>query len=44
MVDALTLKGDERRGLAAISLGEVPSNRYIPKFLNEETPVLKYRL
>ena len=26
MVDALTLKGDEGRGLAAISFGEVPSN------------------
>ena len=26
MVDALTLKGDEGRGLAAIHFGEVPSN------------------
>ena len=26
MVDALTLKGDEGRSLAAISFGEVPSN------------------
>ena len=26
MVDALTLEGDEGRGVAAISLGEVPSN------------------
>ena len=26
MVDALTLRGDERRSLAAISHGEVPSN------------------
>lgn len=27
MVDALTLIGDEGRGMAAISFGEVPSNR-----------------
>ncbi len=26
MVDALTLRGEEGRGLAAISFGEVPSN------------------
>ena len=26
MVDALTLKGDEGRSVAAISFGEVPSN------------------
>ncbi len=26
MVDALTLKGDEGRSMAAISFGEVPSN------------------
>ena len=26
MVDALVLRGDERRGMAAISFGEVPSN------------------
>ena len=25
-MDALTLKGDERRGVAAISFGEGPSN------------------
>ena len=37
MVDALTLKSDEGRGLAAISLGEVPSNCYIPRSPNEET-------
>ncbi len=27
MVDALVQKGDEGRGMAAISFGEVPSNR-----------------
>jgi hypothetical protein len=37
MVDALTQNGDERRSMAAISYGEVPSNRYIRKFLNGET-------
>ena len=26
MVDALTLRGDEGRGMAAINFGEVPSN------------------
>ena len=36
-MDALTQNGDERRSMAAISVGEVPSNRYIPRFLNGET-------
>ena len=37
MEDALTLKGDEGRGLAAISYGEVPINRYIRRFPNGGT-------
>lgn len=43
MVDALTLKSDEGRSMAAISLGDVPSNSYIPRSPNEETPTLKCR-
>ncbi len=37
MVDALTKNGDEGRGMAAISLGEVPGNCYNPRSPNEET-------
>ncbi len=40
MVDALTERGDEGRGMAAISFGEVPSNRYIRRFPNGETHCL----
>jgi hypothetical protein len=43
MVDALTLKSEEGRGLAAIILGDVPSNSYIPRSPNEETPALQCR-
>lgn len=32
MVDALTLRGDEGRSMAAISFGEVPSNRLTEDF------------
>ena len=41
MVDALTLKGDEGRGMAAISFGKVPSNRYTRRSPNGETPLSK---
>ncbi len=40
MVDALASKSDEGRGMAAISSGEMPNNRYIPRFPNEETHLL----
>ena len=41
MVDALTLHGDEGRSMAAISFGEVPSNRYIRRSPNGETLLSK---
>ena len=37
MVDALALRDDEGRGMAALSVGEMPNNRYIPRCPNEET-------
>ncbi len=37
MGDALTLRSDEGRGMAAISYGELPSKRYIRRFPNGET-------
>ncbi len=40
MVDALASRSDEGRGMAAISSGEMPNNRYIRKFPNEETHLL----
>lgn len=40
MVDALASKSDEGRGMAAISAGEMPNNRYIPRCPNEETHLL----
>ncbi len=43
MVDALASKSDEGRGMAAISAGEMPNNRYIPRCPNEETHELTAR-
>ncbi len=40
MVDALASKSDEGRGMAALSVGEMPNNRYIPRCPNEETHLL----
>lgn len=40
MVDALASKSEEGRGMAAISSGEMPNNRYIRKCPNEETHLL----
>lgn len=40
MVDALASKSDEGRDMAAISVGEMPNNRYIPRCPNEETHLL----
>ncbi len=37
MVDALASKSDEGRGMAAISLGKMPSNRYNRGSPNGET-------
>ena len=39
-MDALASKSDEGRDLAAISVGEMPNNRYIPRCPNEETHLL----
>ncbi len=36
-MDALASKSDEGRDMAALSVGEMPNNRYIPRFPNEET-------
>ena len=44
VVDALARDSDEGRGMAAISLGEVPSNRYIREFPNGETQLSKPQL
>lgn len=43
MVDALASKSEEGRGMAAISAGEMPNNRYIPRCPNEETHELTAR-
>ncbi len=43
MVDALASESDEGRGMAAISAGEMPNNRYIPRCPNEETHELTAR-
>lgn len=40
MVDALASKSEEGRGMAALSVGEMPNNRYIPRCPNEETHLL----
>ena len=37
MVDALTEESDEGRGLAAISSGKMPNNRYTRRFPNGAT-------
>lgn len=39
MVDALALRSDEGRSMAAIRLGKVPNNRYTRGFPNGETPL-----
>jgi hypothetical protein len=39
-VDALASKSDEGRGMAAISSGKMPNNRYNRRFPNEETHLL----
>jgi len=38
MVDALASNGEEGRGVAAISSGKMPSNQYIRRSPNGETP------